>query len=420
MKQTGILLHYNAIAKFNELFYKDVLLHSDIVEAEKNFSKLTEPQGGIIENFWGYIYQKDGVRYLLKSTDFEAVKDAVAIKPKSTQKVSYKSDVYHLITRVASINFRKENKITFKECVDRFNGFSKTEPRQGLLLTLLVISSYFGRVNARVSTPAGNGKDSSIEILNGLFGKASSIVNPTIAKLESLANTNKLIALNEVNDLAPADFRVVEQFLLESGAFKNEITKRSRAFEGVGEVINIENLSLLLFYNDVDCYPLDREYFDVVSKSAVKDRFPAFRFYGVIDEDFSKINTVNVHEFVKANMDWYKDILYSLEYHVLNVDDAWRVKGFNIKPNKTYSSPRWVANLTALNKFVALYADTKEEFNELKKAFEDAISEYNAMLVYMRMSVEADKWLERKGKTFKESLPPINNEKDEDGQRKLL
>ena len=417
MNQVGILLHYNAIAKFNELFYKDVLLHSDLVEAEKSFPKLTEPQGGIIENFWGYIYFKDGVKYLLKSTDFEVVKDAVAIKPKSTQKVAVRNEVYHLITKVASINFKKENKVSFKECVDRFNSISKTEPRQGLLLTLLVISSYFGRVNARVSTPAGNGKDSSIEILSGLFGKASSIVNPTIAKLESLANTNRLIALNEVNDLAPADFRIVEQFLLESGAFKNEITKRSRAYEGVGETINIEKLSLLLFYNDVDCYPLDREYFDVVSKSAVKDRFPSFRFYGVINEDFSKINTVNVHEFVKANMDWYKDILYSLEYHVLNVDDAWRVKGFDIKPNKEYSSPRWIANLIALNKFVALYADTKEEFDSIKQGYEDAINEYNAMLVYMNKSVDKDEWLPRNSKTFKES---IKIKEEHDAQRKLL
>lgn len=398
-------LHYTTLNKFNELFYKDILTPAHLVEQERHFKKLDEPRGGIIENFWGYIYSKADEKYLLSSQDFKNIKDSVGLKPKMTQKVAYRDEVYHLITKVAPINFKKEDRVTFKECINRLNSFERSDERQGKLLWIVMIAAYFGRFNIRLSSEPGFGKDSSIEVLKSLFGKSSSVVSPTVAKLERLANTEQLIAINEVNDLALADFRNIEQFLLSNGDLKNEVTKRSRAFDNVGEVIDISKLSLALFYNDVDCYPLDRDYFDMLSKAAVRDRFIAMRFTGRITEDFSKVNEVNVEQFVANNMEWYKDLIYSLEYHVTRVDDAWKIKGFNITPTSNHSS-RQVGHLKVLYKFLALYCDDEEEFLDLKQGFETAIKEYEAMIKYLSLSVENGDWLNRRSNKFMDDVYP--------------
>ena len=414
----NLLLHYKALSKFQELYYKDILTDNNLAGDEVNFKKLTLPDGGEIDNFWGYVFVKDGKKYLLKSHDANNdvidLRGTLPIKPKSFLKVSHRSDVYYLIDKYSSVKYRKEQKLSFKECVSRLNSFSTTNKEQRKLLILTILAQYFGRSNFRISTNPGSGKDSIVDTLGMLFGKAHTVTSPTTPKLEGLANMSKLIVINEAADMNMPKWVELEQFLLDCGAFKPVVTKRSRKFENVDEFIDITQLSLALFYNDIDCYPHDTKYIDHISKEAVLDRFPAFRFYGVLNENFNEINTINVEELVSNNMDYYKDLIASLEYWVDKVDNYFLLMNYDVNIDKNVS-PRWKINLSNLLKFVALYAEDKEEFESIKKEFYDSIDEYKYMIEYKNLCSNGT-WLFKHHKLFKDRVFSL---KQEDTQQVL-
>ena len=62
------LLNYNAIAIFNELYYKDLLTQNHIIDGEMLFKSLADSEGNDLGfNIPGYPLQKDGIKYLLPS-----------------------------------------------------------------------------------------------------------------------------------------------------------------------------------------------------------------------------------------------------------------------------------------------------------------------------------------------------------------
>ena len=416
----GLLMHYNSLNKFNEIYYKGVLTDVHLDPNEYCFKKLTLPDGDVIENVWGFIFKKDNDKYILKSTDNDGntlnLKDLLPIKPSRFQKVSFNQDVYYLIEGYKKVKYKSEPKLSFKECISRLNPFEHTNVESKTLFTIAVVAQYFDRANIRFSTPPGFGKDSANDVLGTLIGKSDAIVSPTAPKLEKLATTNELIAVNEIVDLTPAKWKDIEQFLLDCGAFKTEVTKRSRETDGVGEVIDISTLSIALFYNDIDCYPIDSKYMDEISKEAILDRFLPLRFEGVITEDFNKINQVNIDELINNNMDFYKDIIYSLEYWSSTSNKTFVEKGFDISP-VNISKPRWVRSLTTINKYIAMFAQTKSEFDYYKKAMEECVEEYNSMVQYKNVCIEKHgNYILKNKKLFKERLLSLN----EDGKEEKI
>ena len=66
-------------------------------------------------------------------------------------------------------------------------------------------------------------------------------------------------------------------------------------------------------------YPKAAEkYFDFVTKRAVLDRFPAFRFNGTMKEDFNSIKEINVSEFVEDNKKSYESLIRSFTFYKNN------------------------------------------------------------------------------------------------------
>lgn len=402
----ALLLHYDSLTEFNEKFYEGVITESHVEPQEVSFNKLILPDNDYLENFWGFKVLKDNVKYLIKSHHKDGsplnLNEELPLKPLKTMKVSYRSEVYHLILDYAKVKLGSEGHISLRECVDRLNSLQHSNPLQRELFIVTILSQYFGRANYRYSTPPGSGKDSIIDTLNFLFGKARTAVNPNTPKLESLSIANKLIALNEVVDLSKSSWKEIEQYLLDVGAFKPEITKRTRKFENVGEFIDIRHLSIALFYNDIDCYNFDIEYFDEGAKTAVTDRFPPLRFYGIIEQDFSEISMYNLDVEIELFMYWYKELIYSLN-HWASLKDEYHINnGLDINVYRSMS-PRWKINLQETFKWFAMLSKDQEELDSYKERLYDAIEEYNAMVTYKIGLINngESKFPERNSKVFK-------------------
>jgi hypothetical protein len=379
----SLLLNYECLSQFKKQFYEKVLSFENLIPEEIKIDKVSFPDGGVDEqfNFWGYQLEKDGKKYLLPSrfpdgTELH-IQEILPIIPQDVQKVATRGNVYYLINKPVSVRFKPEKCMSFKELSNTLNDFEHSNPTHRLLLVFMGLSQVLDRANYRVSSPAGFGKDSVVDIFGNLIGNCATIENPTIAKLEYMTNS-KWLAVNEIVDIQKTEWRNIEQFLLSAGAFKPEITKHSRAIaNGVKEVLNISNFSLSLMYNDIDHYSDMTIYVDFVTKEAVLDRFPAFRLSGVFKEDFNKVKGINVQEFVNNNFDKYKSIIYTLTYFKENVNKE--LKRFNTDKLNKFPA-RWTTNINRLLKIIDLYCDTQEEFDMWIKVINDTTSDYKIMI----------------------------------------
>ncbi len=385
------------------IYYQDVLSTEHLLNNELKIDKVSFPDGGTDEkyNFWGFELQKEGRRYLLPSkrpdgTDIN-VFDLLPIVPKDVQKVAHGGNVYYLINKPVSVNFKPLKKMSFKDFVDKLNDFERSNKSHGRLMVLMALAQTIDRANFRICSPPGFGKDSVVDIFGNLFGKCATIENPTIAKLEYMTSM-KWLAVNEIVDISKAEWRNIEQFLLSAGAHKPEITKHSRAnSNGVKEILDISKFSLSLMYNDINCYPDSKEYVDFIAKKAVLDRFPAFRFNGIITEDFNQIKGVDTKQFVTEHFEEYKDLIYTFNYFKLNLSKE--LKHYNA--NALISMPpRWKTNIARLLKMCDLYSESQEEFDNFINEINYSLTDYADQLEYVKLI----KLAEKKGKDLPKDL----------------
>jgi hypothetical protein len=234
------------------------------------------------------------------------------------------------------------------------------------------------RTNYRVATQPSFGKDSAVETIGSLFGKAAIVETPTLAKLEYLTY-NKLLCISEIVELPKDKWDAIQQFLLAAGALKSDLTKHSRAYGGGGENYDISGLSISIIYNDLTDYPGDIEdYVDFRTKRAVLDRFPAFRFHGQLTEDFNSLPHTDVQRFVETNIDNYKKLIYAFTYYKNNVKE----EGHNWTRQETAFGGRWDTTLTRVLDIVSMYAESQEEFTLIEKQMLSSMKDYGDMIEF--------------------------------------
>jgi hypothetical protein len=395
------LLHYESISEFKRQFYKDLLTIDHLQGGEVHIQKLKYPDGTEDDeaNFWGFKLKKDNVSYLLPNKMKDGTKwkasELLPIKPQDLEKVSYRGDVYWQIKKPIKARFIAEKKMTFKMLVDTLSDIEHSNPTHRKLLVMLGFSSMMERCNFRVCSPPSFGKDSVVDTFGALFGSATTILRPTTSKLEFMTSY-KWLAINEAVDIQEAEWKRIEQFLLDAGAHKPEITKQSRAYEGVGETLDISNFSISLFYNDYTDYQGEFKYFDTVAKAAVLDRFPAFRLHGNFKANFNEIRKVDVAEFVTKNLATYKDLVHTYTYYKQNLNEELHY--YSINKLRPFKSQRWSFNVGKLLKIIDLYCDSQEEFDEWIKVVNSSINDYQDMVEFERVYNAV------KGKIIKECL----------------
>ena len=392
------LLYYDSMTKFKEIYYKDLLTTNNLIDTEKYVSAMKDEEGNdlIIKYPYCYVLEKEGKKYLLPSQ----YKRDLPIKINKEQKVAFKNEAYYYITDCHTERFKAQQKMTFKQMLDLLTSLDNSNKEHQTILGFIGIASMMDRLFCRVSTPAGFGKDSIVDICGTLFGDAHTIESPTIAKLEYMTIV-KWLAINEVVDLAKPEWRIVQDFLLKAGASKNTITKHSRAKGGVGELLKTDHLSMALFYNDIDHYLEPEEYFDRVTKKAVRDRFIPIRLHGSMTENFNSIIEIDVEQYVKENKNTYIDIIRTFEYYKRNYLKEMHHYTFEM-PSEI--PDRWKTNLGRLLRIIDLYSDNQEEFNKWTKILLDSVKDYKDMLKYYTHLEQAIKKFGETSDKYKELI----------------
>lgn len=376
-------MHYALVEEYKEQQYKGLLTSSNVVGGKIHINKVTLPGGHIEDNydFWGYQLQKDGERYLLSCVDKKSgnevqLRDLLPIYPEALDNVAFQGNAYKEINDPVPAEFEARKDLTFKELIDRLNASKSSNPLHRKLFTIITVMQRLTRANVRVSTPPAFGKDSTVMILDHIIGGCGSVTNPTVAKLEFLTAL-KLLVMNEVSSITLANWREIQQFLLDVGDLKPKTNKRSRGVRGVGEEMILKDLSIGLYYNDLDTYSNTKNYFDNIADGNLKDRFPALRLWGGYTEDFAAINAINPKKYVKQNMEFYKEIARSLTFY----EEYFKTATIDFKDERLEELPeRWQGNLLIFIKGIEEYAESKDERDGLIDELFKAIVDYKEML----------------------------------------
>lgn len=381
------ILHYDLLAEFKRQYFKDLLTAEHVKGTQIKIDKISFPDGGIDEqaNFWGYEFNKNGVKYLLSSktraedgTDKEIIlSDILPIFARNLQKVAYRGVVYYQIKKPVSAKIRPVKYCDFRTLLDTLSSIPHSNPTHLKLMWFIELAQCIDRANVRVSSPPGFGKDSCVAIMGDLLGNCATVENPTIAKLEYL-HYHKHLAINEVVGVSKQAWRDIEQYLLSVGAFKSTITKRSRASETMKEEMNVSKLCLSLFYNDIDTYSSE-QYFDEIAKGAVCDRFVPFRFHGRFTETFKSLSHSEITSLVTSNLNKYKELIGTIAYYQHSYMTEYH--GYSIE--KLIKVPqRWAFSLSTVLRIIDTYCNTQEEFDKWIVVINESMEDYMEMLKY--------------------------------------
>lgn len=384
-------LYYNVIHEFNHQYYGSLLRAEHLIQrSQKRFKEFFIPGAldPVEEDFYAYVLNKDGINYLISATNEDNeeidILNLLPVEMQDLQKVSdRKGDVYFIVRNPVPMRIRPSKEFTPKEFFDNLCLLAHSNPRHQKLMFFMALSQLWDRSYYRIASPAATGKDSSNDILAAMFGDTGVIESPTLAKLEDRASNTRWLVVNEIMDIGKSEWDIIQQFLLTAGAHKNKILKHSRAFQNVGEVIDISKFSLSLFYNDIISYPDGKggfkPYLDEYTKSAVLDRFPAFRLYGRFTEDFNSMNSIDVEKFVKKPENW--DFFIKMVRTYLYYKENYMKYMHNWNTDKlTASKGRDATNIGRLVRVADMCSSTQEEFDEWLVVINEARMDYLTML----------------------------------------
>jgi len=354
------LFDYSIVSAFNEQFYKNLLLKKHLVDEVIFITSVKTPDGKHYEeeelNAFFYVFKKDGHKYLVEKNCI----DDVPIEVLDEEMVAYKGSGYKLVRNYSSHKIRPERIYSFRELIQKFAYFKHSCPKDFLLYKILCFASYFSRINFRCSSQPAFGKDSVLNLLNDISGNVSIVQKPTIAKLEYLS-VNKVLVCNEMSNLTQKEQEEIEHYLLAVGAFANRYTKRSRGSKkhGSKEEYDISKLSLIILYNDIECYNSTDKYFDKIFPKQIIDRFPAFKFNGRIEENFGEIR--NADDIAKSKKDDFLKIIRTIRYY----QNLWRDE---LKPYSAIDfglSVRYQKIFNIISMFVNIYSKNEKEYKSL-------------------------------------------------------
>lgn len=359
-----------------------------------HFKKLSYADGGEESeiSLFAYLFNKDGKSYLVPMQRPDGsmidINDILPLKIKgSPPLVANSGKVYTLLdsSNYVVLKYSAVRQMSFRELVGFFDGIPHENPTHKKLFTIICLASYLENINFRISTPPGFGKDSVIDTLGLLNGDTASLVNPSLSKVERELSINRLVAFNEIVKINGAEWDLIQMVLLDCAAQKPKIKKRTRAFGGVGEEIDLTKLSVALLFNDVTEYRNQERYFDYVTDGNVTDRFPQFRFYGRINHDFSLDDNIDFGSLARESSPLFQAVIRSLVYY----------KGEGYKELKGYKfllegfPQRAHLMISRMLRYLDLYCDSQKEFDKYFKALIEAHHDYNAMVAYPSFLEEA-------------------------------
>jgi len=351
-KTEELAFHIDCITAFNQDLYSDIFTEENIVSKKKSINLVGD-------KFYGFFLEKGKETYFCPDDWI----DRLPFKLRETREIDYKGEVFKMIVEApTAITIPSEKKMTIRELVDYVPTFKHSNELHFKLYKIICLTAYVDRVNARIATEAGFGKDSLINIISALVDSTANIYGATFAKLEYNLR-NKLLVFNEMGNLKEEDKMNMQEFLLATGAYFNRYSKRTRKSAGTVEEYDISRTSLLILSNLPSYYiAANQEYFEKMFQRAVINRFIPFVFKGVLTTNFE--NAYDTKKIMTDNKQVYRDVIASLTYYKENniSESKYTLHKYIVFPE---AFKRYSRSFNIIAKYISEYANDQKEFDEL-------------------------------------------------------
>jgi len=368
-----MMFHADCMQYFKECLYEGVFTETEL-SSYKKVIKMDADDGKI--KIYGYYLTKDKTLYFMHDSLINKL--PFKVNENNLKEVDYKGDVFKLILPpVQTIKFNAQKEMSFRNLIDLCPNFDHSEPLDFTIAKIIMMTAMVDRINARIVTEAGFGKDSIAELQHQLVGSCANIYGATFAKLEYLL-TNKIIVLNEMGNLSSTEKVSMQNFLLAAGAYFNVYTKRTRQSSFTKEIYDISKLSLIIFHNLPNYYiSKGQEYFENMFTPALPHRFMAFVLDGRLTTDFE--SAINVKEIVDNNMENYKKIIRTIIYFQQN--PIKKIK-YEIPSNIIFSNKekRHKRTFYTILKYIGEYCNDQEEFIVMATKLYNSYRKYNELI----------------------------------------
>ena len=358
--------HYNILQAFNKEYYHGIITPAML--SDEIFIKG--------EGYWLVNYNKQ--RWLLPTT----IVNQLPIKILESETMPYRNKIYHTITDYQSVRIKPEKHFGFKQLVDDIN-LKHSNPTDFKFFKILALASLVGRLNFRVSSEAGFGKDSIFSMI-GFLRNNVSIINPRTAPAVEYRLFNKVLVLNELSNLEASQRRLLQELLLLIGDYKNVYEKSSRATIDTNDTYDISKLSLVIFYNNLDYYEsIGKEdyFFDRMFTKAVTDRYIPFKLDGQLDMNqfTQKYSDAEIQKELLNNEAYFIKYGRSIEWYSQNYVSELKKKNWTYDFERLDLKGRHKLLFIQVGDYLKLYADDEVEWAGLLGLA------YKKYLDYLRM-----------------------------------
>ena len=402
-------LYYQALQRFRDVFYKDHLTEEHLIQGKKHFSSATFKDGykETDLNLWAWELFKTNLSYLVDLGD-KLPQDVLPIEVQDSKEIANGGSAYQFITNYREVRLSAEKKMGFRDLVDTLAMHKHENPTHKKLIIMIGLCSYLNRAFFRIASPRSFGKDSAVAMMRDLVGRCYTLTNPSTAKL-ALRTSGKWLVISEVSGIKKADWRTISQFSLDAADNRTTIEKPTRAFEGVGETLDVSNLSISFFFNDKQHYPSDGEYFDDVANIQLKDRFCPLRMYGEHTEKWSDLYKIDYKKHVDENHKFYTDIIYTINFYEEEFEsELSRYNHDLLYKLHPQLSDRHSTSLTHLLNTIDLYCESQDEFNGWITVVAECIQDYYDMLNYDDLEKVASRKLRSEWDEIEPELEKLN------------
>lgn len=376
------LFNYSILSEFNIKYYDNVITHADLLDEEITKKNTKTEQ---IEFFLQA--KKNKNIYLIPSeyeiddqgNKSETIKE-LPIKPLITEKISHRGKAMIKIKHFSPKRIKPLHTMTYKQLIDKFAPVKHMTPDEYTLWKIITYTAHTDRINIRVISYPGWGKDSTLVILKLLFGNVTSVNKPSLAKLKYLLNNqNQILGLNEVQDLKSEDIDYLSRFYEDIGDFKTHYENPKRGSQGVMESVNIEKMSTLTLYNfpDDKIGESQKELFDFKFKPKIMSRILPLMFDAGSNtetpmlEKFNRTQESISLEEMNELIEFIKNYLYYAKNYPKGTNKYYRQFRSEISRNN-----RWQRNYDTILSRIDLYSVDQDEFNKFESLLYNCVMKY--------------------------------------------
>lgn len=385
---------YGVLDMFCSEHYKNIITDNDLTELKSINFKLDNNN---VYNFVGWLVRKNKRRYLIKDKypDGTTIFSKLPIKINDCKEFPFKNDVYFIPKSdggIESFRIPSEETMNINDWFDSFAPFKHTNNNHFKLYKALVLCSLVTRLNYRVATQPGFGKNSIPSLLRSLMPFEVSVYTPKSApKLLSVLE-KRLLVIDEFIDIAEEHQGLLEPVIREAGDMRTNIENSALSVPGyTKDSYDISKLSLVFTYNEYGDYVSkknkkgkEHKYFDFAVTEATNQRFIPLRLHGELDinqfgdGDKSESEIYNDSKlYLKSWIKMAKWLMDGGYYGLLKEKEKVIDKS---KVNIDLKSERHKSHFNTIINFLVVISRNQKEFDEYTNDLVFAYYDYVNML----------------------------------------